>query len=402
MCTVLEAIANLKLSAEKKIWIAFSGGLDSTVLLHACLTVLGTRRCLALHINHQLSPDSESWVRHCEDQAERWGVELFVDCSEIAPGNLEQQARLARYSVFRKRLKPDQILFTAHHQNDDVETLTWQLFTGRALIGIPSRRQLGAGAVSRPFLHLKKQTIENYARQHGLEWIEDESNAATKFDRNWLRHELLPQISNRFPLAVGRLLELKQATLSATNREPLVCRDVELTVELIRSWLLAYSVNPPTIVLNQIIAQVDARSDASPEIKVADGIFVRRFRDQLYVVPDCEVFKPLVVKAGESKTLSNGTLTWEECDEGFSQGQKFLCTNRAHLPNKRRVIRHEDLHKKFANLFQEWSIPPWLRAGWPVLIEGDAVVCLVDLVTDTTATGWQTSPAFVPRWYPHK
>ena len=96
---------------------------------------------------------------------------------------MEQQARLSRYAIFRNQLEPRETLLTAHHRDDDIETLFWQMFTGRAMIGIPTQRRLGTGTVSRPLLKVKKQEMEAYAKQRGLTWIEDESNADTQFDR---------------------------------------------------------------------------------------------------------------------------------------------------------------------------------------------------------------------------
>lgn len=401
MCSILEAITELKLPAETKVWIAFSGGLDSTVLLHACVRVLGSSRCQVLHINHQLSPSSDQWVAHCKRITQQWGANLVVDTVDVSPGNIEQQARLSRYAVYRHRLGLGEHLLTAHHRDDDIETLSWQLFTGRTLIGIPRQRSLGGGTVSRPLLDIGKQEIETYAEHNDLTWIEDESNTDTSFDRNWLRLKLLPQIFNQFSQAKDRILELKQDMLPIAQRQPLKCRDIELTVEAARSWLLAYDINPPTTVLLEILAQKDSRSDANPQIQVADGIFVRRFRDHFHLVHHYEVFKPLTVTVGESTSLSNGTLTWVERTEGFARGLNLLCTNRTHLPNGGRVIRHGDLHKKFSNLFQEFSIPPWLRDGWPALCEGESVVSLVDVTTDKTADGWQTKRALMPKWHPY-
>ena len=400
MCSILNAISELDLPSKTKIWIAYSGGLDSTVLLHACVKVMGSVQCRALHVNHQLSPMSEQWAEHCAKIARQWDVELRVDTVEVSRGNIEQQARFSRYGIFKQRLGADEHLLNAHHRNDDIETLSWQLFTGRATIGIPQRRRMEQGTLLRPLLNIEKHEIETYAKHYDLVWVEDESNTDTSFDRNWLRHELLPQIFRRFPQAKDRILELKQATLKETKRELLECKTDVLTVEELRSWLLAYELNPPNSVLEEILVQINAEADANPEIKVADGFFVRRFRGHLYLVPDCEVFEPLVIEAGESKRLSNGTLTWEERAEGFSRGHKFLCSNRTHLPNDRRMIRQGDLHKKFANLFQEFSIPPWRRDGWPVLCDGESVVSLVDIAIDTAANGWKTSQALVPRWIP--
>ena len=400
MCPVLEALAELELPAKSRLWVAYSGGIDSSVLLHASVQVFGASRCRAIHINHKLSASSDRWVEHCLRSAVHLSVDLTVEEVEISEGNVEQQARLSRYAMFRHHLGPSEVLFTAHHRDDDIETLTWQLFSGRATIGIPASRPFGVGTLWRPLLHVEKQDIEAYAKQHELTWIEDESNTDTSFDRNWIRHELLPQLSSRFSQVKQRILDLKQATLPLVERKPLQLPVEEIAIEDLRGWLLAYEVNPPTTVLNQIRQQISAKADANPEIKVADGLFVRRYRKRLHLVRNFEEFTPLNVEVGQPIQLSNGTLNWKNSLEGFEEGRTLLCTNRLHLKSGQRSIKDGGMHKKLANLFQESSIPPWLRDGWPVLCEGDTVVSLVDIVPDPSARKGQKSHALVPTWHP--
>lgn len=333
--------------------------------------------------------------------ADQLSVDLTVHKVEVSSGNLEYQARLSRYSMFRKHVLEDEFLFTAHHRDDDVETLTWQLFTGRAMIGIPESRPFGSGTLKRPLLHVARQEVESYAKQHELTWIEDESNKDTSFDRNWIRHKFLPQLQQRFPQGKYRILDFKQSTLPLVEREPLELSGQELTIEDIRAWLLAHEVNPPTTVLNEIQLQISAKADANPEIKVRDGLFVRRYRTQLYVVPKHQEFTPLTVEVGRPIQLSNGNLIWKDSTQGFEEGHTLLCTNRLHLKDDQRSIKEGGMHKKLANLFQESAIPPWLRDGWPVLCEGDTVVSLVDVATDTTTLGGRESRALVPTWHPY-
>lgn len=401
MCPVLEALTALELPVNSKIWIAYSGGLDSTVLLHASVRTFGAQRIRALHVNHQLSSSSDRWVEHCLRTADQWNVDLTVDRVEVSSGNLEYQARLSRYSMFRQRLGVAEFLFTAHHRDDDIESLIWQLFTGRAMIGIPKNRPLGPGTIWRPLLKTEKHELEAYANQHELTWIEDESNKDTSFDRNWIRHKFLPQLQQRFPQGKYRILNFKRSTLPLVKREPLELSDQELTIEDVRAWLLAHEVNPPTAVLNEIQLQINAKADANPEIKVRDGLFVRRYRKRLHLVPLYEEFTPLNIEVGKPIHLSNGNLTWKISTEGFEEGQTLLCTNRLHLKEEQRSIKDGAMHKKLAKLFQESAIPPWLRDGWPVLCEGETVVSLVDIATDTSAGGGRTSRALLPTWHPY-
>lgn len=400
MCPVLVVLTALELPANSKIWIAYSGGLDSSVLLHASVQIFGAPRIRALHINHQLSSSVDRWVEHCVRTAYQWNVDLTVDKVEVSSGNLEHQARLSRYAMFRQHVGADEFLFTAHHRDDDIETLTWQLFTGRAMIGIPESRPFGSGTLWRPLLSVEKQKLETYAKQHELTWIEDESNTDTSFDRNWIRQEFLPQIQKRFPQGKHRILELKRPTLPLVKREPLELPEQELTIEDIRAWLLAYEVNPPTTVLREIQLQINSKADANPEIKVGDDLFVRRYRKRLHLVSVHEEFTPLTIEVGKPIQLSNGNLTWKKSKQGFKEGHTLLCTNRLHLKRDQRSIKDGGIHKKLAKLFQDSSIPPWLRDGWPVLCEGDSVVSLVDVAMDTTSGRGRKSRVLVPTWLP--
>jgi len=401
VCPVLEALTALEHPVNSKIWIAYSGGLDSTVLLHASVQVFGAPRCRAIHINHQLSSSSDRWVEHCVRTANQWNVDLTVDKVEVSSGNLEYQARLSRYSMFRQHIGADEFLFTAHHRDDDIETLVWQLFTGRAMIGIPESRPLGPGTLWRPLLKTEKHELEAYAKQHELTWIEDESNKDTSFDRNWIRHKFLPQLQQRFPQGKHRILDFKQSTLPLVKREPLELPGQELTIEDIRAWLLAHEVNSPTTVLSEIQLQINARADANPEIEVGRGLFVRRYRKRLHLVRVHEEFSPLTIEVGKPIQLSNGNLTWKNSTQGFEEGHTLLCTNRLHLKRDQLAIKDGGMHKRLAKLFQESSIPPWLRDGWPVLCEGETVVSLVDIATDTSAGGGRTSRALLPTWHPY-
>ena len=332
--------------------------------------------------------------------ADQLNVDLTVDKVEVSSGNLEYQARLSRYSMFRQIVGADEFLFTAHHRDDDIETLVWQLFTGRAMIGIPEKRPLGLGTLWRPLLKLEKHELEAYAKQHELTWIEDESNQDASFDRNWIRHKFLPQLQKRFPQGKHRILDFKRATLPLVIREPLALHDRELAIEDIRAWLLAYEVNPPTTVLKEIQLQINAKADANPEIKVAEGLFVRRYRKRLHLVPVYEEFTPLKIEVGKPIRLSNGILTWKNSTQGFEEGHTLLCTNRLHLKGDQRSIMDGGMHKKLANLFQESSVPPWLRDGWPVLCEGEIVVSLVDISSDSTSGSGRLSRTLEPKWHP--
>ena len=190
-------------SSDRKVWVGFSGGLDSTVLLHVLSSVPHAR---AIHVNHNISPNSDAWESHCRNVCQSLEVPLVVEHVSVAPnGNLEANARAVRYEAFSKHVLGSDLLATAHHADDVLETVLLKLFQGRALDGLPKYNIIGNVHVVRPLLELKRTELEHYAQANSLSWIEDESNADTRFDRNFLRVEVLPKLRTRWPDLADRL-----------------------------------------------------------------------------------------------------------------------------------------------------------------------------------------------------
>jgi len=189
-------------------YIAFSGGLDSTVLLHLLAEHARNRATpplRALHIHHGLQSAADAWPAHCQAVCDQLGIELQVIHVQVAPGaSLEQAARDARYAAFTQVLGPGDILFTAQHRDDQAETLLFRLLRGaglRGLAAMPGQRSLGQGSLVRPLLATSRQQLHRYAQAQGLVWIEDPTNADSAFDRNYLRAQVFPQLQQRWPQA---------------------------------------------------------------------------------------------------------------------------------------------------------------------------------------------------------
>ena len=192
-------------------WVAFSGGCDSTVLLH--LAALARDRAetagtgwqlRAIHVNHGLQANALDWEAHCLSVCEALAVPLDIARPNIArhTGNLEARARSARYAVFRELLQEDDLLLMAHHLEDQLESMLLALMRGRgpaAVAGMPATRRLGRGNLWRPLLQVHPGQLKRWAESHQLRWIEDPSNARIEHDRNYLRHRVLPTIRSRWP-----------------------------------------------------------------------------------------------------------------------------------------------------------------------------------------------------------
>jgi tRNA(Ile)-lysidine synthase len=192
--------------------IAFSGGLDSTVLLHL-LADLASREALpplsAIHIHHGLQAAADTWPGHCAQVCRALGVPLQVMAVQVMPGaSVERAAREARYTAFNRVLAPGEVLLTAQHRDDQAETLLFRLLRGagvRGLAAMPRQRALGEGVLVRPLLDVSRATLEAYAREQGLSWVEDPSNKDSRFSRNYLRELILPSLTARWPQASANM-----------------------------------------------------------------------------------------------------------------------------------------------------------------------------------------------------
>jgi len=192
-------------SSIKHIWVAYSGGLDSTVLLHQLNQSREENTLLrAVHIHHGLNAHADEWQKHCEAICAAWSIELRAHRIDLSSSheNIEERARQIRYDFFASLLNENDVLYTAHHQDDQAETVLLQLMRGagpRGLSAMPQESILGKGRLIRPLLNFSRDELLAYAQQHQLIWIEDDSNQNTRFTRNFLRQEVLPILKNRWP-----------------------------------------------------------------------------------------------------------------------------------------------------------------------------------------------------------
>ncbi|MGB5260270.1 MAG: tRNA lysidine(34) synthetase TilS, partial [Gammaproteobacteria bacterium] len=193
--------------------VAFSGGLDSSVLLHAMAT-LRERFAItlgAVHVHHGLQADADAWANHCRRVCAGYDIPLSVlhaDARPVQGESPEAAARHARYTALADWLAPDHCLLTAQHQDDQAETLLLQLLRGAGVHGLASMpvcTAFGEGTHFRPLLLLRRAALHDYALAAGLEWIEDPSNAETGIDRNFLRHAVMPLLQSRWPALSGNL-----------------------------------------------------------------------------------------------------------------------------------------------------------------------------------------------------
>jgi tRNA(Ile)-lysidine synthase len=282
--------------AGRHVAVAYSGGLDSTVLLHALVSVLRAADfpfrfgLSAIHVNHGLSPNADLWARHCQSFAEKLDVPFVaakVNVQARSGEGIEAAARKVRREALFAHASD--VIAMAHHADDQAETVLHNMLRGTGLRGaggIPGFH----GRIFRPLLSVRKETLQHYALAHGLSWIEDESNADPYFTRNYLRHEVLPTMRARFPQAVEQIARAARKFSEAQELlDELALQDLQKTAlvfpveisplkrlaelragNLVRSLLSAQQVQlPDERRLNEFIRQVrTAAPDRHPRLEM--------------------------------------------------------------------------------------------------------------------------------------
>ncbi len=425
---VFERLAALEHQAGRptRYVIAFSGGLDSSVLAHALAGA--DRPVVAVHIDHALQAESADWSRHCRAFAGALGIEFRYRKVEVqleSGKGPEASARDARYAALHAELGQGDWLLSAHHQEDQAETLLLNLVRGSGpagIAGIGVLRRFGPGWLVRPLLYFERADLKAYADAHAIEWIEDPSNKDKRFDRNFLRHEILPRLKTRWPDIAARLqrsaMHAGEATslltdLAGIDLEALGGHADRLPVSdvldlsryrqknLIRYALRSLGLTVPTALqLDTIIDEVlPARADAQPQVRWPGGS-VRRYRDWLYLLPDelADVL-PTGPIAGSRIALGEGlgSLYFEPgVERGLDPrlvGPKLRLASRE---GGEKIRLDGQRHtSKLKKLLQEEGIVPWMRDRIPLVYAGDDLVAVGDL---WIAAGAAATPGVAVRW----
>jgi tRNA(Ile)-lysidine synthase len=297
------------------VWIAYSGGLDSAVLLHA-MHALAQQYKLpnlqAIHINHGWHPDAAQWAIQCQTICQQLTIPCHVMSVNAQPARGESPeacARTARYAAFASLISANDCLLTAHQQDDQAETLLLQLFRGagvKGLASMPTVTKFAAGLHLRPLLSCSRKMLENYAQQHNIEWIQDDSNQNLRFNRNFIRHELMPHIQERWPQIATTLTRvaghcaeadslLQQlaaedlAQVQGITSDSLSASKLRLLGELryrnvLRYWLHSLNFSLPSKAQLQRIEKdiLHSKNDAKPNVSWGN-VTLSRHRDNIFV-----------------------------------------------------------------------------------------------------------------------
>ncbi|MEP6939892.1 MAG: tRNA lysidine(34) synthetase TilS [Rudaea sp.] len=389
--------------------VAFSGGMDSSCLLHALAANVGVRArgLRALHVDHGLNADSAAWATHCQTVAAALGVPittLRVAVDRAQGAGIEAAARSARMSAFARELRVGEIVALAQHRDDQAETVLLKLLRGagpEGLAGMRELREFAPGWLWRPLLALPRAALQGYARTAQIAWIEDPSNSQTHLQRNFLRAEILPRLRARWPdidqplahsanwlraaadfidaqaqIALGSLQGLDPHTL---NWRGWLALPDALRDPVLRLWLRGLRLDEPAHVhVAELERQLrDARADRLPCIAFA-RTELRRYRDLLYALRPCAALPadwqvlwdgsaPLPLPGGGSLRVEPAQMFASPLRvSGRRGGERVKPAGKPHS-------------RELRLLLQEIGVPPWVRATLP-LVHGDELLAVADLI----------------------
>ena len=409
----------LRLPPAAHFKLAYSGGLDSHVLLHA-LSVLRTDHRFslsAIHIDHDLQRASTDWGRHCAHICTALDVPFVVErirVEGVAHEGLEAAARRARYAALAAVLEPEDVLLTAHHGDDQAETVLLQLLRGAGIAGLaamPMQAVFGPGRIVRPLLGFSRAALHAYAQKHRLAWIEDPSNRELHLRRSFLRTEILPRLARHWPAHASLLARTARHAAEAmelldevAETDLAVCRHAvahspqALSVKsllalsaprlrnLLRYWLRQQGfLSPAAPQLEEVLARAHTMPRSRQACVCWPGAEVWRYRDLLVILPaqpspdpaldvTWDLLAPLdlpgigrlravpVTGQGLSRARLNGRSLHVRLRSG---GESLLLAGRGH-------------HHALKKLLQSEGVPPWLRARLPLFYAGQELAAVAD------------------------
>lgn len=393
---------------DKAFLIGFSGGVDSTALLHLFVQLQKRYHfpLRAIHIHHGLSQNADQWLSHCQQVCSQLDVPFLAQKVKLATAtNIEAEARIARYQAIREILQPNEILVTAHHLDDQCETFFLALKRGsgvKGLAAMPVRSQLFSVPVFRPLLTITRSQLEQYITEQQLVTIFDESNDDVRYERNFLRRDVLPLLKQRwqhFDRAVARSAQLcaEQEQLLQELLTPIflthLAADNSFNLDnfatystikqrqLLRFWFAHLQQPMPSqkqmeILLNEVVL---APVDRQPELQLNNCV-VRRFQQHLYLTPIYQDLRSCIlpITPGETILLPDGlgelhcgqtgqmlVFEWQQHQLQIplpQQGQQI--TIRFHYSKKVKIAANQP-HKDIKKVWQNLQVPVWQRTRIP-------------------------------------
>lgn len=389
-----------------RLCVAYSGGLDSTVLLHSLAALRGQGLfdgLAACHVHHGLSSSADTWALHCREVCDTLNVayaERRISVDVAAPEGIEAAARVARYQALAD--VDAEWVVLAHHRDDQAETLLLNLLRGAGVHGaaaMPARH----GRFLRPLLGIGRGEIEAYVAQHGLSWIEDGSNADVRYTRNFLRQQVMPRLVSRFPAASARLAASAGAFAEARELlDDLAVLDgagqTPLPLSVLRALSVPRAANALTFHLRQHGVRIPGREwlrellrqllEAGVDRQVSsqvDGCVLHRYRDALWL--EQPVPAPLSrLWAGENDLPWADRVIRLRPVVGQGVARRLLVAGEARFGvrggGETVRLRSGGPRRPVKDLLREAGVPPWRRQMLPVLFVGGRVAWVAGIGMD--------------------
>lgn len=404
---ITHALTDANMPVNSTLVVAYSGGVDSSVLLQAAIDFREQHGCQlhAVHVHHGLSVNADAWARHCELQCRLNDIEFHLRKVNLELGarkSIEAEARKARYNALLEVCRQvEGALLLGQHAEDQLETVLLQLKRGagpQGLSGMGESQLRGGALVIRPMLALEKHYIVQFAREEGLQWVEDESNTCNTFDRNFLRNEILPLLRERWPQlskTAGRSAQLCAEQTELLNRTANThlseCKrnDLQLSgstlaalsmpwrAAVLRAWFAERGeLVPSKAQTDELLSMLQAKQDATPEVRFKWGK-VARFNGDLYWVRRVNV-APIPFLSLEPNT--DYPLPWLKGTIRISSpslDDRDVITLKTNIRSLKVKPEKAGVSKTLKEWFKVWRVPLWERSGIPVVFVNDNPVALI-------------------------
>jgi len=386
-------------------YVAFSGGVDSTVLLYLMMQLRSEYgfELTALHVNHNINSRSDEWGEHCQRVCHRFDIELETTSLNLT-SNSEEAARDARYDWFRSIIKPNSVILTGHHRQDRVETLLFNLMRGAGSTGLSSMRSVRpfyGSKLHRPLVHVSREELVEYANQHALSWVEDPSNQDIDYSRNHIRNIIIPSLNEFRPdavkniaraawnleqenslmreVAISDLVEVREYSKHPLDHSYAICYEdfqhlsLNRQSNLIRFWLRSLQLHVPSQRLMIELLEAFINPPTSTAIFQENGFQFRFYHGFMYVMPALKEVKLL------------GPIHWKDINQPIDLVEQNVRIDATHkLRDLYNSNQHSDLKLSCRNevnnpkalqghslnlkkWLQEIGIPPWRRMAMPLL-----------------------------------
>tara|TARA_X000000368_G_scaffold353936_1_gene295272 strand:+ start:13309 stop:14268 length:960 start_codon:yes stop_codon:yes gene_type:complete len=293
---------------KEKIYVAFSGGPDSTALLYLLAMIRNDYdelKLKAIHVNHNLSKNSMSWESHCKKVCSDLNIDLITESIEVVSdgGGIESASRQARYKIFKNLLETNEQILLAHHSDDLAETVFMRLLRGTGADGLEgplSQRAIGKGLLIRPLLEISKEEILNYLTENNIKFIEDESNKENEFDRNFLRNKVFPLLETRW----------KNFSIRINNTSSILKNRNKIYSELFNEKF-------HDLIGNNIeLKKIHGLSDS-----VISDILRYSIKECNIAMPNSKIMKEIIKTFVHSKPGSKSIVRWSRSDKELNAGK---------------------------------------------------------------------------------